>query len=98
MLIVEGVGKAFPSGHSAIAGVFTVLAIYFMYKHINLKNSISIFILYIFVFISFLLVPISRLYLHVHDMYDVVAGYSIGVLVTIFCVNYSHKFFRRKDY
>jgi undecaprenyl-diphosphatase len=104
MLIVETAGKAFPSGHAAISAVFTVLAIYFLVLHFGKASNKNTFLdknknlVYVFVFILFLLIPISRLYLHVHDKYDVVAGYTIGLVVTTFCVKYSHKFFKRKDY
>lgn len=104
MLIVESAGKAFPSGHSAIAAVFTVLVIYYISTHVkkaSQKNSIlakNKNLVYIFVFILFLLIPISRLYLHVHDIYDVTAGYGIGLIITALCVKYSHRFFKRRDY
>lgn len=104
MLIAESAGKAFPSGHSAIAAVFTVLVIYFINtqaQKASQKNSIlakNKNLIYIFVFALFLLIPVSRLYLHVHDMYDVMAGYGIGLIVTTLCIKYSHKFFKRKDY
>lgn len=104
MLIIESAGKAFPSGHSAIAAVFTVLIIYFFILHFRKTNQKNTFLaknknlIYFFVVILFLLIPISRLYLHVHDIYDVVAGYSIGLIVTTLCVKYSHRFFKRRDY
>jgi undecaprenyl-diphosphatase len=104
MLIAESVGKAFPSGHSAIAAVFTVLVIYYISTHVKKASQKKSFLaksknlVYVFVFALFLLIPISRLYLHVHDIYDVTAGYGIGLIVTTFCVKYSHRFFKRKDY
>lgn len=104
MLIMESVGKAFPSGHSAIAAVFTVLIIYFFTLHFRKASQKNTFLaknknlIYFFVVILFLLIPISRLYLNVHDIYDVVAGYSIGLIVTTLCVKYSHRFFKRRYY
>jgi undecaprenyl-diphosphatase len=104
MLMVESAGKAFPSGHSAIAAVFTALIIYFLSLQVKKASQKKTFltknknIIYVFVVILFLLIPISRLYLHVHDMYDVVAGYSIGLIVTTLCIKYSHRFFKRKEY
>ena len=104
MLIVESAGKAFPSGHAAIAAVFTVLIIYafnLYFKkaiHRNIFLAKYKYVIYTFVFALFLLIPISRLYLRVHDIYDVTAGYGIGIIVTALCVKYSHRFFKRKDY
>lgn len=104
MLIVESAGKAFPSGHSAIAAVFTVIIIYAFNLHFKKASQKNTFLaknknlVYIFVFAIFLLIPISRLYLHVHDIYDVIAGYGIGLIVTTLCIKYSHRFFKRKDY
>lgn len=97
MLIVESAGKAFPSGHSAIAAVFTVLSVYFLniyFKQNHIKNQNIRFFIIFLVIISFLLLPISRMYLHVHDVYDISAGYIIGLVITILCVKYFKKFFK----
>ena len=62
MLIVESAGKAFPSGHSAIAGVFTALIIYFVNMHIKKASQKNVFlakykfVVYILVVILFLLI------------------------------------------
>lgn len=95
MLIVESAGRAFPSGHSAIAAVFTILVIYFLSIHLKRASQKNTFLeknkslVYIFVFISFLLIPISRLSLHVHDIYDVSAGYLIGLIISTLCIKYA---------
>lgn len=100
MLIAESIGKAFPSGHSAVAAVFTVLVIYFLSIHLKRASQKNTFleknknILFTFVVTIFLLIPYSRLYLHVHDVYDISAGYIIGLVITILCVKYFKKFFK----
>ncbi len=104
MLIIESAGKAFPSGHSALAAVFTTLIIYATHLHFRKVKYRKAFLrkykyfIYISILALFLLVPISRLYLHVHDIYDVIAGYSIGGIVTLFCIKCSHRFFKRNTY
>ncbi|MEK6887243.1 MAG: phosphatase PAP2 family protein [Nanoarchaeota archaeon] len=62
---------SFPSGHSAIAAVFTTL-LHLHYGMITLT--------YLFVFIS-LMVGVSRISLKRHYLSDVVAGYVLGIII-----------------
>lgn len=66
-------GYSFPSGHSQGAGtVMTALMISFKKRWLN-----------ILLFVLMILVGVSRLYLGVHYPRDVVAGLSLGALISL---------------
>jgi len=68
---------SFPSGHATLSVIFFSLVIYLCGKEIKnmywreLFGTVNIFI--------FLLVGFSRLYLNVHWLSDVVAGFALGI-------------------
>ena len=74
----------FPSGHTTLATCFYGALIYLAYVYIKDK-WLKTFVL-IFLSILILLIGISRVYLGVHFLTDVLAGFSIGIFWTAFCV------------
>ncbi len=68
---------SFPSGHAALAMALYGFFIYSIWRHDkhHLKNSLIIFLS-----LLILLVGLSRLYLGVHYLSDVLVGYAIGLL------------------
>ncbi len=77
-LLKEIPGLSFPSGHAFMSMIFYGLLISIVYRDINSlwKKWMVIFILLIFIF----LVGFSRVYLRVHYLSDVLAGYCFGIL------------------
>jgi len=95
-LILEH-GFAFPSGHSYFAVAFYGLLTYFLVRHFQQKWArIGVFILG-FGFI--LLLGISRIYLGVHWITDVVAAFSLSVawlVVIVAFIEYKRRFFKEE--
>lgn len=73
--IIESTGFSFPSGHSTLILVFLGLLIYLFTKGKIRKNVIIISIPII------LIVGLTRVYLRVHFLTDVIAGIAIGSLI-----------------
>lgn len=83
--LIEAAGYSFPSGHAAFAVIFFGLLLYLF------KNEFkSGFLRGIFLLVNLLLIlaiGFSRLYLQVHWMSDVLAGYALGLLcLSVFVV------------
>ena len=76
--LIEITGYSFPSGHAMVSMGFYGLLIYLIYRYIKnkkLRNAlIGINILII------ILIGVSRVYLGVHYLSDVLTGYSISII------------------
>lgn len=71
-------GYSFPSGHALNSIVFFLLVAYF-FKN-NVKDKILKRIFLIACIVLPLIIGFSRIYLNVHWMSDVIAGFAIGVI------------------
>jgi len=70
-------GSSFPSGHATAAMALYGFLLYTIWKHDKhyLKNSFIIFLSALII-----LIGASRLYLEVHYLSDVLAGYAVGFI------------------
>jgi membrane-associated phospholipid phosphatase len=84
-LIVE-TDYSFPSGHATIAVVFYGFIAFFLLSYY--KKSVSKVIIILLTTIGILLIGISRLYLGVHYLTDIIAGYAVGTLGLIVGLNF----------
>lgn len=76
--IIEMSGYSFPSGHAMVSMAFYGLLIYIIYNLVkNKKVRNSLIILNIIIII---LIGISRIYLGVHYLSDIITGYSISII------------------
>lgn len=74
--LIEASNYSYPSGHSMGSIIVYFLICYLLSKYIkNKKSAIS---LYIFFTIFSIVIAISRVYLGVHYLTDIVAGFSLG--------------------
>lgn len=70
-------GKSFPSGHATMATIFFAMLSYIF---INTAHKRILKILYSsLMIVLFLLVGFSRVYLNVHWLSDIIAGFSLGL-------------------
>jgi undecaprenyl-diphosphatase len=76
--LITTTGYSFPSGHATIA---TALFLLLVYLHSNQsRKRIESFVVICGAVLAILLVGFSRLYLGVHWLSDIIAGYAIGII------------------
>lgn len=77
-LLKQVPGLSFPSGHAFMSLTFFGLLIYLIYREV--KNRWLKWSLIVFLFGMIFFVGLSRIYLRVHYISDVLAGYCFGFL------------------
>ena len=82
--LVNEVGYSFPSGHSTVSMAFYGFLIYLIYT--NFTNKKYKWILIVFLSMIILFVGISRVYLGVHYLSDVLAGFLFSIMYLIIYV------------
>ena len=96
-LLKEAKGLSFPSGHALNSMAFYGLLIYLVYR--NVKHVVWRWVLIILLSLLILMIGISRVYLRVHYVSDVVAGYCVGVMwliILIWVLKQIENFSRKK--
>ena len=88
--LIEMTGYSFPSGHAMVSMAFYGLLIYIC-KHL-IKNKILRRILITLNIIIIFLIGISRVYLGVHYLSDVITGYSITIIHLLILTKYLNKY------
>ena len=86
-------GFSFPSGHSMIAVCMYGYLIYMVNKKFTNKylKFISIFMLVVLI----ISIGLSRVYVGVHYISDVIAGYILALILLILYIELTEKFFCR---
>ena len=91
--LIAETSSSFPSAHSIISVAFYAFVFYLLAR--NSKNNFSKYLSISALFIFPLLLGFSRLYLGVHYLSDILAGYAIGDVWFLIGV-YGIKFINRK--
>lgn len=94
-LIVE-TGYSFPSGHSMVSLSFYGLLIYFIYKYFKNKK-LKIFLITLLSLII-ILIGVSRVYLGVHFVSDVISGFLLSLSYLIIFIKVINKFILKESY
>ena len=76
--LIEITGYGFPSGHAMVSMAFYGLLIYII--HHLVKNKSLRYTLIVLNFLIIFLIGISRVYLGVHYLSDIIVGYSISII------------------
>ncbi len=84
LMIIEESGFSFPSGHSMMTFAFFALLIHFVWKFVRNK-PLKITLISVFSVII-ALIGFSRIYLGVHYLTDVIAGFLISYVIVAICI------------
>ncbi len=84
MLIAIPHSYSFPSAHATIAIIFFSLLMY-LFKD-EIQNHLMRIVFIIFNILGFLSIGFSRIYLNVHWMSDVLAGFGLGMFWLTFSI------------
>lgn len=84
-IVTPPIDPSFPSGHTICSVVFYGIIIYLLK---NIKNKNLRLTLRILLTTLIILIGISRLYLGVHFLSDVLAAYLLGILILIMFIKY----------
>lgn len=87
--MINETGYSFPSGHSMISMAFYGFIIYLIYK--NIKNKYLKWISIILLSILILMIGFSRIYLGVHYVSDVLAGFLFSISYLIVYIKIINK-------
>lgn len=87
--IVQEAGYGFPSGHAMYTSAFIITLAASIYQNTQSKNKRLLIITFATLFLIF--VGLSRIYLGVHTFTDIIAGYTIGIIIALFCTQDSIK-------
>ena len=92
--LIEVSGFSFPSAHAMMSVIFYGMIVYFLIQRIQ-SRRLRLFFILSAAFIVFI-VGFTRLYLQVHYLSDVIAGYAGGLFWLSVCIT-GLEIYRRRD-
>ena len=90
--MVEESSFSFPSGHAMASMAFYGLIMYYIYKYVKNKTVKNIICIILSVLIF--LVGVSRIYLGVHYVSDVFAGFLLSMVYLVLYITFALKIFK----
>lgn len=87
--LIEETGYSFPSGHSTNSMAFYLLVICLIYQNVKnekLRNALCLILSIFPIVIGF-----SRVYLRVHYMSDMIAGFCLGIMCVILFMSLAYQ-------
>ena len=93
-MLVKETGYSFPSGHSMAAISFYAFIIYLVFN--SKLNKILKYIISIILSLLIVLIGISRVYLGVHNISDVIGAFMISFALLMFTTGFINKKWRDK--
>ena len=87
--LVEASGFSYPSGHSMVSMAYFGYIAYLIYNHLDHKLSKAILI--ITLIITSITIGFSRIYLGVHYLSDVIAGFLLSIIYLIIYIKLNDK-------
>ena len=84
-------GFSFPSGHSMTSIAFYGYLLYLLFKNEKNKNKRIIYSSLLIILV--LLIGLSRIYLGVHYLSDVIAGFLLAFIYLVFFIKISEKYY-----
>lgn len=95
--VYQATHYSFPSGHSMNSAAIYGFLCYLVISHFVKSNNLKIFVLIITILLV-TLIGISRIYLGVHFMTDVLAGWSAGFIWLMLFITTKKKFRQKKQF
>lgn len=87
-------GHSFPSGHAMLSMVCYGLLVYFLSKKVS--STKRVFVIQLFFALLIFLIGLSRFFINVHYLTDIMAGFFIGYLCLIGLV-YLYEFIQKRQ-
>ena len=90
LMLVQEFGYSFPSGHAMFSMAFYGLFVYIIF-HSNINKVIKYLSTFLTLLIIFM-IGLSRIYLHVHYLSDIIAGFAVSVIYLILFTKFMKAF------
>ncbi|MEG2457644.1 MAG: phosphatase PAP2 family protein [Bacilli bacterium] len=90
--LIAETGYSFPSGHVMCSTAFYGMLLYFIFKYV--KSIPFRWILSFVISLLVVFIGISRLYLGVHHLSDVIGGFILGGIVLIMFISMAKEYFK----